>query len=139
MEFVRIEYTGSKVYRDRTAQKTVWNPGDTRPVPAQYAKVLLRFAEFSLCAAQAAAKTEPKGADLDDAELEQAQAAQLAVEHAENDEALQVESMLLTLDTMDKDALIEYATKYETKLDKRKALTDLRGQVGILIEQYGAR
>ena len=59
MEFVRIEYTGSKVYRDRTAQKTVWNPGDTRPVPAQYAKVLLRFAEFSLCAAKAAAKTTP--------------------------------------------------------------------------------
>ena len=61
------------------------------------------------------------------------------MEQAENDEAQQVESMLLTLDTMDKDALIEYATKYETKLDKRKALTDLRGQVGVLIEQYGAR
>ena len=40
---------------------------------------------------------------------------------------------------MTKEALMEYAAKYEVKLDRAKKVADLRAEVVTLVEQYGAR
>ena len=47
--------------------------------------------------------------------------------------------MLLTVESMDKAALEQYARKYEVELDKRRSLDTLRAEVSTLIEQFGAR
>ena len=47
--------------------------------------------------------------------------------------------MLLTVQSMDKSALEEYARKYEVELDKRLGVGKLRAEVSTLIEQFGAR
>ena len=51
----------------------------------------------------------------------------------------ETESMLMLIDSMDKDALEAYALKYEINLDKRRGIDKLRGEVVSLIEQFGAR
>jgi hypothetical protein len=130
MEFVRIKYTGWKPYTDRTPLKTAWAPGDTKPIPAQYAKPLLRFAEF---------KVSEETAPAPEQEQAMAEAATLAVEQEQDDEHQQMESMLLHVESMDKDTLEAYAEKYETKLDKRLGVAKLRAEVANLIEQFGVR
>ena len=47
--------------------------------------------------------------------------------------------MLLTVESMDKGALEEYARKYDVELDKRLGIAKLRAEVSTLIEQFGAR
>jgi len=130
MEFVRIKYTGWKPYTDRTPLKTAWAPGDTKPIPAQYAKPLLRFAEF---------KVSDDTAPAPEQEQAMAEAATLAVEQEKDDEHQQMEHMLLHVESMDKGTLAEYAKKYETKLDKRLGVAELRAEVANLIEQFGVR
>lgn len=133
MQFVRIEYTGWKPYTDRTPLKTKWLPRDVKPIPEVYAhgsKGLLRFAEFKL--SETAAKDEGE-------EQAMAETAQVAVELQKADENAQVESMLLTIESMDKATLADYAAKYETELDKRLAVSKLREQVSGLVEQFGVR
>ena len=131
MEFVRIKYTGWKPYTDRTPLKTAWTPGDTKPIPAQYAKPLLRFAEFKVSDDASTAAPEQEQA--------MAEAATLAVEQEKDDEHQQMEHMLLHVESMDKDTLEAYAEKYQTKLDKRLGVAKLRAEVANLIEQFGVR
>ena len=60
-------------------------------------------------------------------------------EQKARDEHAEKEGMLMTIETMDKNALEAYAAKYETNLDKRKSEATLRAQVANLIEQFGVR
>ncbi len=128
MKLIAVKYEGKKPYRDRTLLRNEWEPGDIKRVPERDAKILLRFAEFER-AEEAEATDRPE-------DVEAAMAAQAQLE---NDERNETESMLMLIDTMDKDALEAYALKYEINLDKRRGLDKLRGEVVSLIEQFGAR
>jgi hypothetical protein len=61
MNFVRITYTGRKIYRDR-ATGHIWQPEEERLVSEAIAKPLLKFVEFKrrlTSAGGAAAATGP--------------------------------------------------------------------------------
>ena len=152
MKFDKLEYTGKKPYHDRLAA-THWQPGDTKLVPEAVARKLLRFVEFSRAPATQQQAEQLQPADLqdqepqqpdttqtqDDAALQQAQVAQQQAEQLQQQERAATEAMLLTIEGMDKGALVEYAAKYEVKLDARKGEAKMRAEVANLIEQFGAR
>ncbi|MFG0610822.1 hypothetical protein [Delftia sp. WSY_14] len=152
MKFDKLEYTGKKPYHDRLAA-THWQPGDTKLVPEAVARKLLRFVEFSRAPATQQQTEQLQPADLqdqqpqqpdttqtqDDAALQQAQVAQQQAEQLQQQERAATESMLLTIEGMDKGALVEYAAKYEVKLNARKGEAKMRAEVANLIEQFGAR
>jgi hypothetical protein len=130
MELVRIQYTGSKPYRDKTKLRNTWATGQSRLVPDEIAKPLLRFAEFSLSASE-----EEPG----DRELAEALAQVQVVQETEKQKLNELETMLLTLESWDKNQLEEYAKKYDVAIDKRRAVAVLRQEVGNLLEQFGVR
>lgn len=136
MDFTRLTYSGRKPYNDKAG--TVWAPGDTHMVTPATAKRLLRFAEFALAKDEPAAVKTTK-AKADTAELQKAQALHDEQERKATDEHQQTENMLLTVESMDKGALEEYARKYDVELDKRLGIANLRAEVSTLIEQFGAR
>ena len=136
MNFTRLTYSGRKPYNDKAG--TVWTPGDTHLVAPDTAKRLLRFAEFALAADDADAGKAPK-AKADTAELQKAQALHEEQQRKAANEHQQTENMLLTVESMDKGALEEYARKYDVELDKRLGIAKLRAEVSTLIEQFGAR
>lgn len=136
MNFTRLTYSGRKPYNDKAG--TVWEPGDTHMVTPATAKRLLRFAEFALAKDAPADAKSPKG-KADTAELQKAQALHDEQERKATDEHQQTENMLLTVESMDKGALEEYARKYDVELDKRLGVGKLRAEVSTLIEQFGAR
>lgn len=150
MDFEKLQYTGAKPYTDRLASKE-WQPGDIKLVPAGVARKLLRYVEFcrpvqAVEQQQAGQQTpvEPAGEPTQptqptDAELQQAMEAQRQTEQLAQQEHAALERMLLTIETMDKGALTEYAAKYEVKLDARKGEAKLRAEVANLVEQFGAR
>lgn len=127
MNMTRITYHGTKPYRDREVRYE-WAPGDAKLVPEKAARRLLRFPVFALAAESAT-----------EAEQEQATVAVELAKQQERDEHHEKEGILMTIESMDKNALEAYAAKYETNLDKRKSETVLRAQVSNLIEQFGAR
>lgn len=134
MNFTRLTYSGRKPYNDKAG--TVWAPGDAHMVAPDTAKRLLRFAEFALAKDEPAATKAPNGkAD----ELQKAQALHDEQERKAANEHQQIENMLLTVESMDKGALEEYARKYDGELDKRLGIAKLRAEVSTLIEQFGAR
>ena len=130
MDLVRLVYTGRKTYHD-TASGTSWQPGAQQMVPDHAARRLLGFVEFERAqpAPQAQAQQEEQAA------LMLAQQAQ----QAKRQESETLEGMLLAVQGMGKQALVDYAAKYEVKLDKRQNLGELRQQVATLVEQYGVR
>ena len=134
MNFTRLTYSGRKPYNDKAG--TVWAPGDTNLVAPDTAKRLLRFVEFALTAADTTTGKTPKA---DTAELQQAHALHEEQKRKAADEHQQTENMLLTVESMEKGALEEYARKYEVELDKRLGIAKLRAEVSTLIEQFGAR
>ena len=136
MDFTRLTYSGRKPYNDKAG--TVWAPGDTHLVAPDTAKRLLRFVEFAQAAADTAAGKTPK-AKADTAELQKAHALHEEQKRKAANEHQQTENMLLTVQSMEKGALEEYARKYEVELDKRLAIGKLRAEVSTLIEQFGAR
>ena len=139
MDLTRITYAGRKVYRESHTGNT-WAPGDTKLVPAIAAEKLLRFVEFNRAgAATARAETPADDGKPTDAELEAAMVVQDEANRAKEQERQVLESMLLTVQSMDKSALEEYARKYEVELDKRLGVGKLRAEVSTLIEQFGAR
>lgn len=139
MDLTRITYAGRKVYRETHTGNT-WAPGDTKLVPAIAAEKLLRFAEFNRAgAATAKAETPADDGKPTDAELEAAMVVQDEANRAKEQERQMLESMLLTVQSMDKNTLEQYALKYEVNLDKRQAVGKLRSEVSTLIEQFGAR
>lgn len=127
MNLTRITYHGAKPYRDREVRYQ-WAPGQSHLVPDRAARRLLRFPVFALAQGEATA-----------AEQEQAVVAVELAAQKERDEHAEKEFMLMTIETMDKNALESYAAKYETNLDKRKSEATLRAQVATLIEQFGVR
>lgn len=127
MNLTRITYNGHKPYRDREVRYE-WTPGDAKLVPEKAARRLLRFPVFALATASA---TEDETA--------QATAVVELAKQQERDDHHAKEGILMTIESMDKNALEAYASKYETSLDKRKNETVLRAQVANLIEQFGAR
>lgn len=136
MDFTRLTYSGRKPYNDKAG--TVWSPGDTHMVAPATAKRLLRFAEFALAKDEPTAVKTTK-AKADTAELQKAQALHEEQERKAANEHQQTENMLLTVESMDKGALEEYARKYDVELDKRLGIAKLRAEVSTLIEQFGAR
>lgn len=141
MNFERIEYSGRKPYLDRHAS-TAWTPGDVKLVPESIAKRLLKFLEFKRVLSVPAveqAQPLPDANDSNSQDLQQAHAMQAVIEQAEQTENQVREAMLLTIESMDKSALEEYARKYEIELDKRTGVGKLRAEVATLIEQFGVR
>jgi hypothetical protein len=152
MKFDKLEYTGKKPYHDRHAA-THWQPGETKLVPEAVARKLLRFVEFRRAPvdqqqAEQLQPTDQQGQQAqqpdttqtqDDAALQQAHAAQQQADQMQQQERAATEAMLLTIESMDKGALAEYAAKYEVKLDARKGEAKMRAEVANLIEQFGAR
>lgn len=130
MELVRIQYTGSKTYHDKTKLRNTWQTGQARLVPDEIATPLLRFAEFSRATdAEPAQEREVVEA------IAQVQVAQETDKQTRNE----LESMLLTLESWDKSQLEDYAKKYDVALDKRRNVGALRQEVGNLLEQFGVR
>ena len=141
MNFERIEYSGRKPNFDRHAS-TAWTPGDVKLVPESIAKRLLKFLEFNRVLSVPAveqAQPLPDANDSTSQDLQQAHAMQAAIEQAEQTENQVREAMLLTIESMDKSALEEYARKYEIELDKRTGVGKLRAEVATLVEQFGVR
>lgn len=152
MKFDKLEYTGKKPYHDRHAA-THWQPGETKLVPEAVARKLLRFVEFRRAPvdqqqAEQLQPTDQQGQQAqqpdttqtqDDVALQQAHAAQQQADQMQQQERAATEAMLLTIESMDKGALAEYAAKYEVKLDARKGEAKMRAEVANLIEQFGAR
>ena len=130
MDLTRIAYNGRKIYRDKVSGNT-WEPGAAKLVTPDAAKKLLRFAEFDRAESQEIRAT--------DAEVEVATAIQQDNDRTKEQERQVLEAMLLTVQSMDKSALEEYARKYEVELDKRLGVGKLRAEVSTLIEQFGAR
>ena len=132
MNLTRLTYNGRKTYRENLTG-TTWTPGESNLVPEKAATKLLRFAEFAL-SEKKAGKVKEADEEVLKAELIHAQK-----QREEDREDQQLESMLLTVESMDKAALEQYARKYEVELDKRRSLDTLRAEVSTLIEQFGAR
>lgn len=135
MDLIRLTYAGRKPYRDKLSGNT-WQPGDTKLVNAKAGEKLLRFVEFAATDAEAIASTPES---QNSAELEAAMVLEQEAQRKEDEESDLRESMLLTVESMDKPALEEYARKYEVELDKRLGVAKLRAEVSNLIEQFGAR
>lgn len=133
MDMTRIEYTGRKTFRDK-ASRITWEPGDIKPVTVDTARRMKRFAEF-----RAAAESE--NSDISQVANTESDAVSLQheVDLDKKREIDQTEGMLMIIESMDKDALEAYASKYDVAIDKRKKVADLRANVANLIEQFGAR
>lgn len=135
MKFVKVRYTGVTPYTDRTPLRNAWEPGDVKLVSEDDARTLRRYLEFQLVTEDAKAEHKKKTATDEQAELAQAQQSQqhaMASKKA-NDSA--VESALLEISIMEKDALESYARQnYSVDLDKRRSLETLRTQVTALVQ-----
>ncbi len=137
MSMTPIKYSGRKPYRDRTALRMEWQPGDIKRVPENVASALLRYAEFARVEQTLPETTAVPELDAQiDNEVEAAIVAQTQREQEQRNE---LAGMMNVIDTMDKDALETYAAKYEVNLDKRRGLDKLRAEVANLIEQFGVR
>jgi hypothetical protein len=135
MDLTRITYEGRKVYSESQTGNT-WAPGDTKLVPSVAAEKLLRFVEFKRAAKEGKLDESSQPTDV---ELETAMVVQQETDRAQDEEKQVLESMLLTVESMDKSALEQYALKYEVTLDKRLSVAKLRSEVSTLVEQFGAR
>lgn len=148
MDFVRIEYTGRKPYRDSTPTRRQWLPGDVKLVPDRDMKALLRFIEFRRAAAIPSQEAEGQGktgatstdgAAESSPELDEALRAQAVVEEQEQATKRSTEALLLEVTQMDKAQLVEFAKQhFGADLDKRRSADTLRNEVTGLIQQHGA-
>ena len=154
MNFVRITYTGRKIYRDR-ATGHIWQPKEERLVSEAIAKPLLKFVEFKRTASLKPAETEQQvqgqeqGAvqtseqtNVQNQELSEQEIAALE-QKVLDDKAKEVdderEAMLITVQGMNKTALAEYAKKYDHSFDSKAKADDMRIAVNSLIHQFGVR
>ena len=166
MNFVRITYTGRKIYRDR-ATGHIWQPEEERLVSEAIAKPLLKFVEFKRTAdlkpaaaehqqlGQEQAGTEglelgamltaDQSSDPSNAQKPELSEQEIAAleQQALDDKAKEVddqrEAMLITVQGMNKAALIEYAQKYDHAFDAKAKVDDMRITVNGLIHQFGVR
>ncbi|WP_314972836.1 hypothetical protein [Comamonas testosteroni] len=166
MNFVRITYTGRKIYRDR-ATGHIWQPEEERLVSEAIAKPLLKFVEFKRSAdlkpadepqqqlvqvqigtegtEQGAVLTTEQGSNQantqkpDLTEQEIAALEQQALDDKAKEVDDQREAMLITVQGMNKAALAEYAQKYDHAFDAKAKVDDMRITVNGLIHQFGVR
>lgn len=166
MNFVRITYTGRKIYRDR-ATGHIWQPEEERLVSEAIAKPLLKFVEFKRTAdlKPAAAEQQQLGqeqtgteglllgpmltadqsSDPSNAQKPELTEQEIAAleQQALDDKAKEVddqrEAMLITVQGMNKTALTEYAKKYDHAFDAKAKVDDMRITVNGLIHQFGVR
>ncbi|MDN5503428.1 MAG: hypothetical protein L0H10_06355 [Comamonas sp.] len=169
MNFVRITYTGRKIYRDR-ATGHIWQPEEERLVSEAIAKPLLKFVEFKRTAdlkpvvpeqqqqqqlgqvqngteglEQGAVLTADQSSDPSNAQKPELTEQEIAVleQQALDDKAKDVddqrEAMLITVQGMNKAALTEYAKKYDHAFDAKAKVDDMRITVNGLIHQFGVR
>lgn len=166
MNFVRITYTGRKIYRDR-ATGHIWQPEEERLVSEAIAKPLLKFVEFKRTAAlkpaapeqqqpgqlengpegaeQGAALTTEQGSNQTNTQKPELTEQEIAAleQQALDDKAREVddqrEAMLITVQGMNKAALTEYAQKYDHAFDAKTKVDDMRITVNGLIHQFGVR
>lgn len=169
MNFVRITYTGRKIYRDR-ATGHIWQPEEERLVSEAIAKPLLKFVEFKRTAdlkpaaaelqqqqqlgqaqtgtegtEQGAVVTTEQGSDSSNAQKPELTEQEIAAleQQALDDKAKEVdnqrEAMLITVQGMNKTALTEYAKKYDHAFDAKVKVDDMRITVNGLIHQFGVR
>ena len=130
MKFVNIRYEGVATYKDRTALKNEWQPGDEKLVSERDAKQLLGYLEFTRV------EDKPKkAAKTDDTAQELAQQAQAEVNARERKAKKLAEGEMLEIEQMDKDALEAYArANHAVDLDKRRSIDTLRNQVVALAQ-----
>ena len=168
MNFVRITYTGRKIYRDR-ATGHIWQPNEERLVSEAIAKPLLKFVEFKRTAdlkpvtepqqqqqlgqeqtgtdssEQGAALTADQSSDQSNAQKTELSEQEIAAleQKVLDDKAKEVdddrEAMLITVQGMNKTALAEYAKKYDHSFDSKAKADDMRIAVNSLIHQFGVR
>lgn len=166
MNFVRITYTGRKIYRDR-ATGHIWQPEEERLVSEAIAKPLLKFVEFKRTAdlkpaaaeqqqlgqeqtgteglEQGAVLTADQSSDPFNAQKPELTEQEIAAleQQALDDKAKEVddqrEAMLITVQGMNKTALTEYAKKYDHAFDAKVKVGDMRITVNGLIHQFGVR
>ncbi|MEF8689854.1 UNVERIFIED_CONTAM: hypothetical protein NO986_20550 [Comamonas sp. A-3] len=166
MNFVRITYTGRKIYRDR-ATGHIWQPEEERLVSEAIAKPLLKFVEFKRTAdlkpaaaeqqqlgqvqtgteglEQGAVLTADQSSDPSNAQKPELSEQEIAAleQQALDDKAKEVddqrEAMLITVQGMNKAALTEYAKKYDHAFDAKVKVDDMRITVNGLIHQVGVR
>ena len=169
MNFVRITYTGRKLYRDR-ATGHVWQPEEERLVSEAIAKPLLKFVEFKRTAdlkpaapeqqqqqqlgqlengtqgtEQGTVLTTEQGSNQDSTQKPELTEQEIAAleQQALDDKAKEVddqrEAMLITVQGMNKAALTEYAKKYDHAFDAKAKVDDMRITVNGLIHQFGVR
>lgn len=153
MDLIKLAYGGTKPFNDkRCGSFRAWQPGDEHLVSHMAAKKLLKYAEFSLAKGKAPkaaadgeqAKQEPQAADKaaqtqEDAERAAALAQIETQKKAQEQEHNSKEDMLLAIGTWDKDALKDYAAKYEVNINKTRGLQTIREEVAGLVEMYGVR
>ncbi|WP_427773219.1 hypothetical protein [Comamonas thiooxydans] len=166
MNFVRITYTGRKIYRDR-ATGHIWQPEEERLVSEAIAKPLLKFVEFKRTAdlkpaaaeqpqlgqvqtgteglEQGAVLTADQSSDPSNAQKPELSEQEIAAleQQALDDKAKEVddqrEAMLITVQGMNKAALTEYAQKYDHAFDAKAKVDEMRITVNGLIHQFGVR
>lgn len=144
--FVRIAYNGAKPYKDRLTGN-IWAPGSVKPVPEKFAGKLLRYAEFDTAEAPAATDDatstgSTEGDNLTPEEQQALQEARLLQEQqdrATEQERQTKENMLLSIESMPKGALREYAKLYDTEIPEAAKVGEMRLQVANLVEQFGVR
>lgn len=166
MNFVRITYTGRKIYRDR-ATGHIWQPEEERLVSEAIAKPLLKFVEFKRTAdlkpaapeqqqlgqlenclegtEQGAVLTTEQGSNQVNTQKPELTEQEIAAleQQALDDKAKEVdderEAMLITVQGMNKTALGEYAKKYDHAFDAKAKVDEMRITVNGLIHQFGVR
>lgn len=133
MNFVKIRYEGRAPYKDRTALKNTWEPGDTKLVSERDAE-LLGYLEFKRVVADTAAKESAEPTSGDD-ELKQAQQAQAEAIALEKQASKLTEDTLMEVARMSKGELGEFAKQnYGVDLSQKDKLDDLRNQVTALVQ-----
>ena len=134
MKFVKVRYDGVTPYTDRTPLKNAWEPGDVKLVSEDDARALRRYLEFQLVTEDAKAERKKSATD-EQAEVAQAQQSQQHALASKKANESAIESALLEISIMEKDALESYARQnYSVDLDKRRSLDTLRTQVTALVQ-----
>ena len=138
---VPVKYIGPRAeWYDRLyGTGLMFSTGQTRNLPTDIARQLLRHADLFEKADQPALETadgEAVTVDDDTARLlEQGKKA----EDAKHEQQVSIQDLYDQIDQMDKASLESFAsTKYRIDLDKRKSVDNLRTQVKQLVDQFGA-
>lgn len=118
-----IQYIGSREYhRDVTYGTGEWAKGQTKSVSPAIALKMLRHPDVYIESVE----------DSDEIVVQ-------PVDKANDDEKARTDDLLLTIQTMSKEAAVDFAkAHFQRNLDKRKSVENLRIDAANLLHQYGA-